>query len=302
MTFELMSNGTLAELPPFTPEGISAPDGPCVIALLPHNMYLLGSADGTGFYENWTVMRPGSEPQAVHLYDNESLKINQTQDDYELPPIILPANAVNQLKNNLLSQMTPPGDHLPTVMILRQLMHDNQIFYGDFLLQNEQEFINNMEQTGDEFLIKAYWTLRFALARKEFDVTNRLRAWVKADPALLEKFKDQIKIWFSLQETPDENITAELEELGFPDLVVKRIIAQNTVPLIIYNPPTGYLILTKPGNDNSSNFYIWAFMPQDLWDELRERKKLLIQDIALALWASLDADKALEERARYIKH
>ena len=169
-------------------------------------------------------------------------------------------------------------------------------------MQNEQEFINNMEQTGDEFLIKAYWTLRFALARKEFDITNRLKAWVKADPALLEKFKDQIKIWFSLQETPDENITAELEELGFPDLVVKRIIAQNAVPLIIYNPPTGYLILTKPGNDSGSNFYIWAFMPQDLWDELRERKKLLIQDIALALWASLDADKALEERARYIKH
>ena len=301
MTFELMSNGTLAELPQtFTPEGISAPAGPCVIALLPHNIYLLGSADSVGSYENWTVMRPDAQPQTVYLYDNESLKINQSQDSGSAP-IILSADTVNKLKNNLLSQMTPPGDHLPTVMILRQLMQDNPIFYGDFLLQNETEFINNLESAGDEFLIKAYWTLRFALARKEFDITSRLKAWIKADPAMVEKYKEQIKIWFSLQETPDEFISADLAELGFPELVVKRILAQNSTPLIIYNQPTGYLILTKPGIDKASNFYIWAFLPQDLWDELRERKKLLVQEIALALWASQDTDKALEERARYLK-
>lgn len=300
MTFELMSNGTLAELPQtFLPEGITAPEGPYVIVLLPHNRYLLGSTGDNGAYERWVLGRPGEKSQDIFLYKDEDLKISPAQD--ERLSVTLPANTVNKLKNELLSQMTPPGDHFAAIIMLKQLMPDDPILDAAFLFSDEQTFINRIEAMGSDIYKKIYWTSRFASARREFDEHARLKAWLKAGPELIDKYKENIKVWFSLQEEPDNNIRAALDELGFPDIVLNRILAQNSAPLIIYNPPTGYLLLTKSGIDRNTSFFVWSFMPSELWDELRERKKLLIQDISFALWAQRDIERALEERAKYMK-
>ena len=46
-------------------------------------------------------------------------------------------------------------------------------------------------------------------------------------------------------------------------------------------------------------FSVWAYVNHNLWQELRERRKLTIQDIINAVWGEYDTIQALDERAKY---
>ena len=55
-----MSNGTFAELPPENmPDNINLPDEPSVMLLLPHNKYLLGTADRNNGKWIYASVKPG---------------------------------------------------------------------------------------------------------------------------------------------------------------------------------------------------------------------------------------------------
>jgi len=106
-------------------------------------------------YERWIWGKPGTDPREVFLYENGSHTF--TLDD--ATRVTMSAGAVSEIRSALLSQMLPPGEHLPTVLILRGSLKDHAAFRDDLLIQNEPAFLQSIEK--NNILSMTYWTVRF---------------------------------------------------------------------------------------------------------------------------------------------
>ena len=298
-----MSNGTLAELPPDNiPDNISQPaalnDESSVMLLLPHNKYLFGVSGNleTGS-DKWLFGRLGedtAQPQDVYLYENEGLSL--LNDGAQ--PTILPAQTVNALRRKLFMHSDPPGRHTSTVLMLRTIMRDHPVFSSEnaeFL--NEKVFADFMKD--DSVLEKVYWALRFALARGELEAVKRLKSWLKAGPEVFVQAWHESRLWLSIQDIPDKDSLQELEELSFSVQELKRLSAQNISPMVMYNPLSGWLILGRFGRGKDIMFSCWAYANHDLWHELRDNRKMTVQDIIHAIWGEYDTIQAIHERSKY---
>ena len=289
-----MSNGTLAELPPDNkPDGIDLPEEPSVVLLLPHNKYLLGTNTNKWIFAS-TNEKQDTQPQNVFLYEDQVLSlINEGSQ-----PTILTAGTVNTLRKELLSLSEPPGRHSATVLMLRTFMKDREIFASEDLdVVDEKIFAQAMKN--DNVLYKAYWALRFALARSEMETVGRLKAWLKAGPEIFQDPKHVMKLWFSLLDYPEESIISELEELSFSRLEIKSMSQQHASPLVVYNPLSGWLILGKFGRVRDTMFIAWVYLNHELYSEMRTVKNLSIHDIILAAWGEHETRQAIIERAKY---
>ena len=291
MLLELMSNGTLAELPPENkPDGIAMPDEASVMLLLPHNKYLLGTGGGRWIYAS---RRPDEQPQGVYLYEDQVLSLLNEG----IPPTIIPADTVNFLRRELFSLSEPPGHHAPTVLMLKTFMRDNPAFEDENNFLDEKNFSQFMRN--DTVLYKAYWTLRFSLARSELETAGRLKAWLKADPKVFEDPKHEMKIWFSLLKLPDADAVKELIDLSFSPLEINHISEQLASPLVVYNPVSGWLIVAQFGRKRNSFFKAWLYLNHELYHELKNTKKLTLHDIIHAVWGEYETRQAMTERAKY---
>ncbi|MBR1657657.1 MAG: hypothetical protein IJ697_04230 [Synergistaceae bacterium] len=292
MLLELMSNGTLAELPPENiPEGISPPNDSSVVLLLPHNKYLLGRHGSEWIYAGGS---PSSPPQNVFLYDSQSLSLLNEGSE----PTILTAGAVNTLRRELFAMSEPPGNHTGAVLMLRTFMRNYPVFSSEGAeYLDEKIFSETLKK--DTTLRKAYWALRFAMNRSELETVTRLKAWLKAGPEVFSDPKNKVHLWFSILEMPDNDILSELEALSFSVHELKRMIAQNASPIVVYNPASGWLILARFGRQRDTMFFLWAYYNHELWNELRERKKLSINDIILSSWGEYETQQAMIERSKY---
>lgn len=303
MIFELMSSGKLAKLPPASvPEGMPNLAEPYVMLLLPHNRYILGRpVEGA---ESWSWGRPGGEMEKIYLYEGERLTLSQEG----MPTVTLSEETVSLLRRELLSRMEPPGDHQGTVLLLRGLMKGHAAFAEGVPFQDERSFMRCLRD--DAALRGAYWTLRFAAARGDFDEMVRLRVWLRVAGLLSlassQKGEDGTaagngaRLWFSILDMPDESALQELEGLSFSLEDLRRMAAQRVSPILMFNPQSGYLVLARFGRNGSApSFFIWAFLPPLLWGELRERRKLSVHEILLALWGQHDVERALAERQLY---
>ena len=286
-----MSNGSLAELPPDNiPDSINLPNEASVMLLLPHNHYLLGTGQ-----DNWIYGRPGIFARNVYLYDDERLSLC---DDGAAQPTILSAQTVSELRRKLFMNSEPPGKHSATVLMLRTMMREHPVFTsggGKFL--DEKIFARCMRN--DYVLERAYWTLRFSLARGEAEVNIRLKAWLKAGPEVFSDAVHSAKLWFSIQDLPDHDAVSELEELSFSASELRRMASQYISPLVLYNPVSGWLVLGRLGRGRNVMFSVWVYVNHELWQELRERRKLSINDIINAVWGEHDTRQAMTERAKY---
>lgn len=286
MLLELMSDGTLAELPPES-LNLNIPEkfeNPSVVLLLPHNKYLLGQGS------EWVVLND-SQSQNISLYDNQSISL--LNEGFE--PTMLNAETVNELRQKSLSQTEPPGNHRGAVRMLRSFMRNHEIFMTEEYLDERKfrEFLSN-----DEILNKAYWALRFSMSRGDLDSVSRIKAWVKAASAFSQE-NNEMKLWFSILQTPDEEMFRDFENLGFSRLEIQRMSNQSASPIVVYNPASGWLVWGRFGRQRETVFFLWAYYNHELWDELRERRKLSISDIIHASWGEYDTREAMLERAKY---
>jgi hypothetical protein len=296
LIFELMSNGSIANLPQTAlPDGI--PDIPGgVVLLLPYNRYLLGHCFMRN-YERWIWGKPGIDPQEVFLYENgpQSLVLDDST------RVTLPASVVSQIRGVLYSQMQPPGEHLPTVLILRGVLKDHPVFKDDALVQDEPTFLQNVEKDG--VLNMTYWAVRFALFRGEFEAIARIKTWLRTAAELSDVHGGMPqghapKVWFSLTPLPGGKELAELEALSFSVDDLQRMVSQSALPVVLFSK-AGYLVLSDFGTPGGGAFRVWVFLPAPLWNELRERRKLSIRDLVISSWGYCDAVQAVAERGRY---
>lgn len=287
-----MSNGSLASLPQTAlPDGIPDIAGPGVVVLLPYNRYLLGHSFMRN-YERWIWGKPGAEPQEVFLYEDAA----QTLVLDDSTRVTLSANATAQVRSVLLAQMPPPGEHLPTVLILRGVMKEHPVFNDDMLVQNEPTFLQHIEK--DLILNMTYWAVRFALFRGEFEAIARIKTWLKTAAELFDSNTHTPRVWFSLTPLPGAKELAELEGLAFSVDDLQRMVSQSAMPVVLFSK-AGYLVLSDFGGSGAAAFRVWVFLPAPLWNELRERRKLSIRDLVVSAWGYCDAVQSLTERGRY---
>lgn len=292
MIFELMSNGSIVGLPQTAlPEGIPEIPGPGVVLLLPYNRYLLGHSFMRN-YERWIWGKPGSDPQEVFLYEDTPLPL-QLDDSTR---VVLPASVTSDIRTQLIAQMQPPGEHLPTILLLRGVLKDHHAFRDDLVIQDEAAFMQYTEK--DLLLNRAYWSVRFALFRGEFEAIARAKTWLKTAGELFDTGVNSPKIWFSLMPLPGSRELTELEALSFSVDDLQRMVSQSAMPVVLFSK-AGYLVLSDFGGSGSASFRVWLFLPAPLWNELRERRKLSIRDLVLSAWGYCDALQAVTERSRY---
>ena len=290
MLLELLSNGKLARLPDeYTPDSVILPD--CsVMVLLPHNKYLLGNHDKWLYSD----LNASNDSHEVFLYQDTNLIFADK--------VILPAQAVNELRKELFSLSEPPGQHSATVQLMKTFLKYHPAFVNeniDYL--DENIFAGEMQK--DSRLYKAYWTLRFALARSEFEEVTRIKAWLRADPENFENDNYIAKIYFSLTDLPNEDSLKELEDVySFSRLELKRVCAQNVSPIIVYNPKGGWLIHGRYGRNNKLSeamFFVWVYLNHELWHILHDVRRMHINEIVNAVWGYYDTLDAINERAKY---
>jgi hypothetical protein len=296
LIFELMSNGSIAGLPQTAlPKGIPDIPGPRAVLLLPYNRYLLGHSFMRN-YERWIWGKPGTDPQEVFLYENgpQSFALDETTG------ITISAGVISDIRKALFSQMQPPGEHLPTVLILRGVLKDHPAFKDDVLAQNEPAFLQCIDK--DNVLGMTYWSVRFALFRGEFETIARIKTWLRTASDLFDPHEtahaNAPRVWFSLTPLPSGKELSELEALSFSVDDLQRMVSQSALPVVLFSK-AGYLVLSDFGGAGGSSFRVWVFLPAFLWNELRERRKLSIRDLVVSAWGYCDAIQAVAERGRY---
>ena len=292
MLFELMSDGTLAELPAEDMPEVSCGEK-SVMLLLPHNKYLLGYG-GEWVYAGFN---PGGERRNISLYDGEGIEL---ANDEALPPTILTAGTVRRIREGLMSVSDPPGNHTGAVLMLRTFMRD---IYPEIFQTTGAEYLDEkffaQALKNNPVLRKAYWTLRFAINRGEIEALSRIKAWIKAGPEYFSSFGTDMRLWFSIMEMPSVNDIGEMEALSFSRLELMRMSAQNASPVVVYNQVSGWLVLGRYGRKRDTMFFLWAYLNHDKWNVLREIKKLSVNDILLSLWCEYDIRQAMAERGKY---
>jgi len=290
MVLELLSNGNLARLPDgYMPDGVALPKGAVVALLLPHNKYLVGTAD------KWLYSGLNDDKaKEVFLYDDTNLSLNGH--------IVIPARIVNELRKELFMMCEPPGQHAATVMLLKTFLKYHPAFVNENINYLDEK-IFALEMQKDMRLYKAYWTLRFALARSELEEVTRIKAWLRAGPENFEKSGHEARIYFSLGDLPDEVSLRELEEkYRFTKLELQKISTQNVSPVTVYNPESGRLIHGRYGRSNNLSeaiFFVWVYVNHDFWNVLKEVRKMHVNEIVNAVWGYYDTLEAVNERNKY---
>lgn len=292
MLLELMSNGKLAQLPPENiPDGISIPEESSVMLLLPHNKYLLGTDNGKWLYGAFNSEISEEQPTDVFLYEDEDISlINEGA-----RPTVIPADTVNILRRELFSLREPPGNHKSTALMLKTIMKIHPVFNDERFL--DEKYFSSFAKR-DLILYKAYWTLRFSLARDELETATRLKKWLAADPKIFSEPRNVMKIYFSILDLPDEDALKELMELKFSNLELYHLGQQQASPLVVYNPLSGWLLIGQFGRKRTM-FKVWIYLSHDLYHELKYRKKLNVRDIMSVAWGEYETRQAMLERAKY---
>ncbi len=292
MIFELMSKGNLARLPDdMQIAGIPEAPSPRVIALLPYNRFILGTVSMKS-YEKWVLGRLGAEEtEEVFLYDGKP-KIIALGD---VERISMGKEVVDRLKSCLRSQMTPPGEHVPAMAILRGLLRDDAIFSTDSPMEDEKAVQDYLER--DSTARMAYWAIRFALFRNDYEEVSRIKTWLRIASDVFDGAASTPRIWFSLMDLPGGKSIEEMESLTYSVDDLQRMNSQSSRPVVLYSK-SGYLILSDYGTD-SSGFRIWLYLPIPIWNEMREKRKLSIKEIVVATWGYLDGVAADTERSSF---
>ncbi|MDI9370490.1 MAG: hypothetical protein GX181_07980 [Synergistaceae bacterium] len=292
MIFELMSKGNLARLPDdMHVAGVPEAHSPRVLLLLPYNRFILGTATLKA-YEKWVIGKLGAdETEEIFLYDAKPKTLSLG----DVEKVTIAKEAVDRLKACLRGQMMPPGEHKPTMHILRGFLKNDPLFFVDELLENEKEAHDYLER--DSTARMAYWAIRFALFRNDYEEVSRIKTWIRIASDVFEGAITQPRIWFSLMDLPGGQSIEDMEALSYSVDDLQRMNSQSSRPVVLYSK-SGYLVLSDYGND-SSGFRIWLYLPIPIWNEMRERRKLSIKEIVMATWGYLDGVAADSERSTF---
>jgi len=291
MIFELMSRGNIAELP----EGsvtVNEHEPEDVILLLPYNRYLWGKIQSG--YESWKLCKIGNkEQEEIFLYEGEARTLNFNSDHQ----VTISQKVVEKLKSALFMSVPPPGEHFRSAAILKWILEpeitDNESFIFDETYA--------MAQLDKRIEAKAaYWAVRFAVSREEYDTVSRIKLWYRIAPRIAFS-EPKFHVWFSLVPMPDAEAVALMVSLGFSEENIGRVAAQTVSPVVLFSK-NGYLLFASYGDGQKTPiFREWVYFPTYIWNELRERKRITLRELLAIAWGANEARQAIRISSRYVK-
>jgi len=291
MIFELMSRGTIVELPEDS-ISIDCYEPEDVLLLLPYNKYLKGKIQNG--YESWKLCKIGSaEQEEIFLYEGETRILNIDNGHQ----VSISREVTEKLKNALYASVPPPGEHLRTAAILRGFI-ESDIVGNELFVFDEKLALAQLDKKIEAKA--AYWAVRFALSRGELDTVSRIKLWYRIAPNIAFT-EPRVLVWFSLTQMPDAEAISMMNSLGFSDENINRVSAQPVSPVVLFSKK-GYLLFASYGDGRRTPiFRQWAYFPPSIWNELRERKREKLRDLLAVAWGANEARIALAASARYIK-
>jgi hypothetical protein len=183
------------------------------------------------------------------------------------------------------------------VLILKGISMGSTVTGDNLNWNNEQWFISQIAENGT--LLKVYWGIRRALFEKNSKMLERIKSWYIYASDIFSEEYNYPKMWFSLADLPREEDMEDIESFGFTRDNLKAMNAKFSNPIVLSNV-LGYLVLlTEYVGDDRSEIKVWMYISVNLWDELRERKKLSISEIVSAGWGFLYAAAAESMMERY---
>jgi len=296
MIFELMSEGKIVRLPDtMNIDGLPEKLLPRVILLLPFNRVLVGTCMLDNM-DSWFYGKLGTGKwKEVFLYEDSPLVLGGD----DIPDIELDQEQVVFLKEHLLVQLSPPGNHVSTLLVLKGLRTDLGIFNDGNTWTNETWVLSHISK--NIVLRRAYWGIRKALVHKNTPMLERIKTWFNfASDIDFEPFGHP-QIWFSLTELPGETDLAEIEGLGFTRDNLLKMNSNFSNPVVLSNA-LGYLVLMiQYSGDEYGELRVWMYLTMSMWEDLRRKKKMSIKEIVHSGWGYLDAIEADQEMSRYGK-
>jgi len=294
MIFELMSDGKIVRLPDAMDiHGIPDHIFPRVILLLPFSRVLVGTCMLDNL-DSWFYGKLGTDTwKEVFLYEDSSLMLGGE----EIPEIELKQEDVIFLKEQLLEQLSPPGNHVSTLLVLRGLKADLDVFSDGNTWTNENWVLSHINKNIP--LRRAYWGIRKALVHKNTAMLERIKTWFNfASDVDFEPFGHP-QIWFSLTELPGDGDLGQIEGLGFTRDNLLKMNSNFSNPVVLSNA-LGYLVLMiQYSGDEYGELRVWMYLTMSMWEELRRNKRMSIKEIVNAGWGYLDALEADQELSRY---
>ena len=214
MLLELLSNNKIVKIPDDKNKQDYEYDNNAVNVrlLLSGNKYL------AGYYD---LNIDSSVPKWKYVDRGKSIEVQLYKDSELILPDghVLSESAVNRLRNELFSQMTPPGEHLKSLSMLKLIENNQSVIDTVDILTND---VNNMN-----CITKMYWAMRFSIMRGDYDILERLKAWYRVHNFF--KDNDSSKIWFFITSEPDTNFFEEIRELGFTEFDIRTMLKQGTI-------------------------------------------------------------------------
>ncbi len=301
MLAELLSNGEIIVLPEsHRPGGIPEHVIPHVVLLAPYNRALVGT-DVLGCHERWLWGKLGGSPwQEVTLYDGKGKKFSLGI----FGDIYVNAHAVTMLRQELLWQLAPPGEHEAVLSLLRDALRNDAVFALVEKTHDPDLWRELVEE--DESLRWAYWGFRLALAWGAPEMIMHLRTWLRLARNAFDNSLRMPRLWAFLTGSPDDASLNDLLALGFREEHLRTLYAKETTPAAVKGPG-GYLTQfwyhqnVSVGDEPPLTPRIWLYLTAALWEDLRGRRGLSVREMVFASWGFLDALDASSRMGRYGK-
>lgn len=294
MIFELMSDGRVVRLPDNARlYGVPSYLLPKVVLFLPYSRMIVGTSVGETM-DSWFYGKIGSDKwKEIFLYEGESLIMKEPG----IPDVEIPARSVEFLKGHLLEQLRPPGSHISTLMVLRSVKKDLFIFNQGNHWTNENWVIERI--ANDDLMRRAYWGIRKALLENSSAMLERIKLWFSSGYDIQNYSDQELHLWFSLTDLPEERDLRQIERLGFTRDNLIQMNTNFSNPVVL-SSAMGYLILlTQYSGDEYSELRVWMSLSETLWEELRRKRKMSVREIVGICWGYMEAFEAEQEMSKY---
>ncbi len=300
MFYELFSDGTIARLPENTaiPEGLPSEVVPKVLLFAPFNRILVGHTSFSG-YDRWLWGKlHSSEWKEIQLYEASPLVLSAPWQ-----AVRLEQKVVSFLRNTLLGQVVPPGNHTAALNMLRETQRHTPGFVIFEALEDGESLWEYI--LGDPDLRAGYWGFRLASLWGGEPMAERIRLWLRTARTLYDAFLARPRMWGFLSQPFDPLSLNQIEALGFrrDQMEVLRNVEENPLALA---SSSGYLVqyVFEPQHYpevpmESLPTSMLLYLSRKVWNQAREERRLSLREIVLSAWGFLDA---LDAEARFASY
>ncbi len=283
--YELLSDGSLILLPDFVSEEEETAG---VRVMLPWGRQLLGESV-LGF-ERWSLVDPQGKKLGGEkiLYDSMALNLP------ELGGLVISAENCRHLRDALLGQIAPPGNHRMTLQAVESLWPHHGLFASGPLWPSEAEVIPQLHFSDGS--LQLYWGLRLALFRNDSAMKERLSLWASQAADILHGRSRQVRMWLSPSSVAPERARKVFLEQDLNSSSLVKMLGEAKVMAM---KSEEMAMIRSEGREAFGRAFVcaWICLSRNTWERLL--KRMDPERAVLCIWGHVDGLNAVAEMSRY---